>query len=146
MDAHVQVHRSAIQTIPGDLTWEAISFDTELRDPRNWWRAAAPARVSVDITGMYAITVYVLWDQNATGRRLLQIRNPLAPDTASIVAALQAANASSIQNNSYPTQTLSALVYMEAGWYVQAQVAQDSDAGRNVEFCRLVASLVQRTG
>jgi hypothetical protein len=118
-----KVRKTSTQSIPGStstvLTFDAETFDYgALHD-----NVTNNSRLTAPITGLYQVNATVWWDTNSTGVRGLRI---FAPGLETI------AETAGIPTPARPTQSVSGLVRLFAGAYVQADVLQTSGSTRSV--------------
>jgi hypothetical protein len=118
-----KVRKTSAQSIPSAtstvLTFDAETFDYgALHD-----NLTNNSRLTAPITGLYQVNATVYWDTNSTGVRALQI---FAPGLETI------ADTAGIPTPARPAQSVSGLVRLFAGAYVQAEVLQTSGSTRSV--------------
>lgn len=109
--------RSTPLTIP-NITWTPIPWTVEWADAMNMHDPALPSHIKAPLTGLYLATANIQWAYFGTaGYRLLSfIRNG-----AWAFPRYQAVHFSAHDNTSY-NQTLSGLISMNAGEYLEACV------------------------
>lgn len=117
-----RVMNSADQSI-ADATATALSFDSERYDSAALHDTAVNnSRLTAPVTGIYEVTVNMLWDDSPTGSRVLRVLR----NGASVLAVATHPTVGSTGQN------LTTVARLAAGDYVEAYVSQDSGSALSV--------------
>lgn len=124
------VRRSTVQTIPNNLV-QRVSFDTELFDSGSVWDNTQPTRLVAPEAGLYAISGYVTFLSNTTGRRLLflTVNNTSEIGRSEVATQNQPGGGHSV--------TVSALWSLNAGDYVELWVYQNITGGGSLDIIQV---------
>lgn len=131
--SHALVRRAANQNV-NNTTDTAIIFDAEDVDTDNFTDpgGATPTRITVPETGVYLFVVDVIWENNSTGNRYINLK---VNDTTWRTLAAQVAVADTRQSGSIA-------LALNADDYVEVYVYQTSGGTRTIKcHCAYVARL-----
>jgi hypothetical protein len=104
---------------------KTLTFDSERRDNASMHDTSVnPSRITAPIAGMYLVTGHIQWTDNAAGRRLIAIKL----NGGTYYAIDDHLSSSVSQHNS-----ISTVLFLNAGDYVELDVAQSSGGNLNVE-------------
>jgi len=118
-----RVTRSTAQSV-ANATTVFLSFDTERYDTASIHdNVTNNSRLTAPVTGIYALSASILWEANATGNRLLHLRKNGTTDLV-----FEADPAATVADG----ETVTTVVRLAAGDYVQAGVSQDSGGSVNI--------------
>lgn len=122
--------RSTVQSIP-TATWTAIGFDTEDRDTDSMHDTVTNnTRLTAKTPGLYLVRASVSFAPNAVGSRQIDITKTTVGGTVTTEAIQEATSESTV--GSYFDLTVTALVDLAAGDYVEAKAMQTSGGALNV--------------
>lgn len=122
-----RVFNSASQSVAAAPAVGVLSFDSERFDTAAVHRTDLDqSRLTAPTAGLYLATVNVSWEPNATGARELNLRkNGAAIVARSVMAGVAGGNTTE--------QTITSLVSLAAGDYLETTVRQNSGGALNVQ-------------
>jgi hypothetical protein len=120
--AHVT--NSAAETIT-DQVAEVLTFNQERYDTADMHSDAQSSRLTAPVTGIYEVSANIIWAVDATGGRDVYLRKN--GSAANLVADQQG-----FASTGALGQSVSAVVRLEAGDYVEVAVTQTSGGNLNV--------------
>lgn len=107
-------------------TETALSFDTEDRDDNGYWTVSNPTRLTAPATGWYVVHAGTRWGSTSGGFvRTLYLR---INGTTGVEGARSDLSVGTANN----AQSVSGIVYLTAGDYVEAIVYQDSGSSDSI--------------
>jgi len=121
-----RVYNSANQSIPGNAAFTTLTFNTERFDTAGLHRTDLDAsRITAPTAGLYELTINISWETNATGARELNLRkNGVDIVARDVVKPTDAPNSTE--------QSITTLVSLAAGDYVEVVLRQNSGAALNI--------------
>jgi hypothetical protein len=120
-----KVTATAGQTIPNNQ-FRTLNFNSERYDTAGMHSLTSNnSRLTAPVTGIYAITVNIRWDDSGFGDRQLTLVKSGGPTPGTIGLAREAKNGSGPPQDA-PYQNISTVARLTAGEFVEASVVQGS--------------------
>jgi hypothetical protein len=121
----VSLSRSSSLSIP-DNNATAITWNNEIRDDGDCWDVGSPTELRAPIAGWYAISAFTWWDADSDYGRRLYIR-------FGGVTTIGRQGVVSPAAHNDPTNSVSAIYYMEADEYVEIIALQNAGNALNIK-------------
>jgi hypothetical protein len=119
-------------SIPGNGDLTRIGFSGEEFDTANLHNASClggdpVTRLTAPIDGLYQVSAGVVWTTNPTGTRFLGIRKNGSDDLYQVASRIPA-------SADVPEQSVSTLVSLDAGDYLEVVLSQNSGSAAAIDF------------
>lgn len=125
-----RVTHNTTQSIPSGF-WTALTFNTEFFDTGGLHSTSSnPTRITIVQPGLYLFTMTIGYSSNSTGRRLFGLRKN-GTGTSGATEGLLQTDPSAGGSNGEAYGTITALVKMAAGDYMEAITFQTSGVALN---------------
>ena len=122
-----RVTHSADQSF-AQLGFNTVAFNTERYDTAGMHTNSAPnnSRLTAPVDGIYLVTASTRWESDPDGIRQLALEGEINDVTTSL-------GSSDVQSTGLTNQTVSTIVQLSAGDYVEVNVRHDSGANLNLD-------------
>lgn len=122
-----RVSNSSAQTVPTGATRTVLTFDTKVFDYGGMWVSTANTKLTVQLKGKYLVGAHVNW-AGVAGDKFVAIRTNGTTEIAAQVTPAPAAFA--------PDQSVSSLLDLSVGDYIETVVLQNSGVNATVNTVR----------